>query len=308
MNIAVITPIRHIKGALNRLQDKGNIFLLETGTKQEVRELLINKNIDAILCNPNQQTFIIDKDLLDNTSVKLINTCSTGLNHIDVEYCTINNIKIDSLKTDFELLNTLPSTAELSFGLLLDLMRNITKSNNVTKDSKVWDYTPFIGHQLKDFNIGIIGYGRLGKMMSHYCKSFGANVYIYDPYIIESNVKSLDDLFSICDAISLHVHVTPETKYMINYDLLCKNVKYLVNTSRGEIVVESDIIKALQENKLLGYAADVIEHEFDNISKSPFFNLENSKLNYIFTPHVGGMTIQGQTKAYLWAIDKFKQQ
>jgi lactate dehydrogenase-like 2-hydroxyacid dehydrogenase len=93
---------------------------------------------------------------------------------------------------------------------------------------------------------------------------------------------------------------------MINYNLLCKNVKYLVNTSRGEIVIETDVIKALHENKLLGYAADVIEDEFGDISRSPFFNLENSELNYILTPHVGGMTIQGQTKAYIWAINKFK--
>jgi lactate dehydrogenase-like 2-hydroxyacid dehydrogenase len=306
MNIAVITPIRHIKDALNILQNKGNIFLLETGSKQEVRDLLLNKSIDVILCNPNQQSYIIDKELLINTNVKLINTCSTGLNHIDIEYCLRNDIEIYSLKNDFELLNTLPSTAELAFGLLLDLMRNITNSNNITKSNKVWDYIPFVGHQLKDFNVGIIGYGRLGKMMAHYCKSFGSNVYIYDPYSNKSNVKSLDDLFSICDAISLHVHVTENTKYMIDYNLLCKNVKYLINTSRGEIVIESDVIKALQENKLLGYAADVIEHEFEDISKSPLFNLENSKLNYILTPHVGGMTLEGQTKAYIWAINKFK--
>lgn len=306
MNIAVITPIRHIKGILSILQNKGNIFLLESGTKHEVRELLINKNIDAILCNPNQQSYIIDKDLLKGTNVKLINTCSTGMNHIDVLYCNDNGIEIYSLKNDFELLNTLPSTAELSFGLLLDLMRNITKSNNITKDIKVWDYTPFVGHQLKDFNIGILGHGRLGKMMAHYCRAFGANVYIYDPYTIDSNIKSIEDLFSICDAVSIHVHVTPETRYMINYDLLSKNVKYLINTSRGEIVLENDVIRALHESKLLGYAADVIEDEFNDITKSPFFNLENSKLNYILTPHVGGMTLEGQTKAYIWAINKFK--
>lgn len=309
MNIAVITPICHIKNSLSLLQEKGNIFLLETGTKEEVRDLLISKNIEAILCNPNQQTYVIDESLLLGTNVKLINTCSTGLNHIDINYCIQNNIKIYSLKNDFELINTLPSTAELAFGLLLDLMRNITKSNNITKETKSWDYTPFIGHQLKDFNVGVVGYGRLGKMMAHYCNAFGAKVFVYDPYCSSSynTVQSLENLFDICDAVSLHVHVTEETKYMIDYNLLSRNVKYLVNTSRGEIVNESDVVKALQENKLLGYGADVIEHEFENISNSPFFNLENSKLNLIFTPHVGGMTWEGQQKAYIWAINKFKQ-
>jgi D-3-phosphoglycerate dehydrogenase len=185
-------------------------------------------------------------------------------------------------------------------------MRNITLSNNTTKQYKSWDYLPFVGQQMKDFKVGIVGYGRLGKMMGKYCKAFDAEVYIYDPYSDESNVKELEDLFQICDAVSLHVHVNDETKYMIDYDLLSRNVKFLVNTSRGEIVKESDVITALKEGKLYGYAADVIEDEFGDISKSPFFNLDNSKLNCIFTPHIGGMTIQGQEKAYKWAINKLK--
>jgi len=304
MKIAVVTPVKHLNGVLNLLATKGEIHLLEEGSKSEVRELLLNKDIDTILCNPNQQTYKIDEELLSGTNVSLINTCSTGMNHIDVEYCKLVGIQIYSLTKDYELINNLPSTSELAFGLLLDLMRNITLSNNTTKQDKSWDYLPFVGQQMKDFKVGIIGYGRLGKMMAKYCKAFDAEVYIYDPYSDESNVKTLEDLFQICDAVSLHVHVSDETKYMIDYDLLSRNVKFLVNTSRGEIVKESDVIRALKEGKLWGYGADVIEDEFGDISKSPFFNLENSKLNCIFTPHIGGMTIQGQEKAYKWAINK----
>ena len=304
MKIAVITPVKHLKGVKDLLSTKGEIFYLEEGTKSEVRDLLLKESIDTVLCNPNQQTYKIDQELLDNTVVSLINTCSTGMNHIDQEYCKLSGIKIYSLTQDYELINNLPSTSELAFGLLLDLMRNITISNNEVKQNKTWDYLPFIGQQMKDFKVGIVGYGRLGKMMAKYCKAFDAEVYIYDPYSEESNIKELEDLFQICDAVSLHVHVSDETKYMIDYDLLSRNVKFLVNTSRGEIVKESDVIKALKECKLWGYAADVIEDEFEDISKSPFFNLDNSKLNCIFTPHTGGMTIQGQTKAYKWAINK----
>jgi D-3-phosphoglycerate dehydrogenase len=304
MKIAVITPVKHLSGVLESLTLKGEVYLLEEGTKDEVKKLLLNKNIDTIFCNPNQQTFKIDKELLEGTSVSLINTCSTGLNHIDVEYCDLVGIKIYSLTKDYDLINELPSTAELSFGLLLDLMRNITLSNNITKKTLTWNYLPFVGQQVKNFKIGIVGYGRLGKMMAKYCRAFDAKVYIYDPYSTESNVKSLEDLFNICDAVSLHVHVSNETKYMIDYDLLSRNVKYLINTSRGEIVKEIDVVKALQEQKLLGYGADVIEDEFSDISKSPFFSLDNLNLNYIFTPHIGGMTIQGQIKAYHHTINK----
>jgi D-3-phosphoglycerate dehydrogenase len=304
MKIAVTTPVKHLQGIESLLSTKGEIFYLEEGTKSEVRELLLKENIDVIICNPNQQTYKIDQELLENTTVSLINTCSTGMNHIDQEYCKLNGIKIYSLTKDYKLINNLPSTSELAFGLLLDLMRNITISNNEVKQNKTWDYLPFVGQQMKDFKVGIVGYGRLGKMMAKYCKAFEAEVYIYDPYSDESNVKELEDLFQICDAVSLHVHVNNETKYMIDYDLLSRNVKFLINTSRGEIVKESDVIRALKECKLWGYGADVIEDEFDDIKDSPFFSLENSKLNCIFTPHIGGMTIQGQTKAYTWAINK----
>ena len=303
-NIAVVTPITHLDGVLELLKSKGNVFMLEHGTIDQVRELLLNNPIDAIFCNPNQQSYKIDEGLLRGTAVRIINTASTGLNHIDLEYCESVGIEIQCHKNDFELINQLPSTSELAFGLLLDLMRNITMSNNVTKRDKSWDYLPFVGQQLKDYKVGIVGYGRLGKMMAKFCNAFDAEVHIYDPYSDESNIDSLEELFDICDAVSLHVHVTDETRHMIDYDLLSRNVNFLVNTSRGEIVNETDIIRALKECKLWGYGADVIEDEFGDPSKSPFFDLENSKLNCIFTPHIGGMTIQGQTKAYKWSIDK----
>ena len=106
--------------------------------------------------------------------------------------------------------------------------------------------------------------------------------------------------------MSLHVHVTDETKYMINEKLLgyMKKGSYIVNTSRGEIVDEQAIVKALDSDKLLGYATDVIEDEFADITKSPIVKAMNDGKNIIITPHVGGMTVEGQTKAYKWAIDK----
>jgi D-3-phosphoglycerate dehydrogenase / 2-oxoglutarate reductase len=304
MKIAVITPIKHLDGLCELLHTKGEVFMLENGTRHQVRELLLNNQIDTIFCNPNQQSYKIDEGLLRGTMVRLINSASTGLNHIDLEYCKSVGIGIQCLKNDFDLINQLPSTSELAFGLLLDLMRNITMSNNVTKRDKTWDYLPFVGQQMKDYKVGIVGYGRLGKMMAKFCRAFDAEVYIYDPYSDESNIDTLEELFDICDAVSLHVHVTDETRHMIDYDLLSRGVKFLVNTSRGEIVNENDVIRSLHESKLWGYGADVIEDEFGDPSKSPFFNLENSELNVIFTPHTGGMTIQGQTKAYKWSIDK----
>ncbi len=305
--IAVITPVSHLKGIVELLLTKGKVFLYEKSTKPQVRELLLNHNINTIVCNPNHQTYKIDKELLKNTNVKVINSCSTGLNHIDLNYCKQNNIEIQCHKNDYELINQLPSTSELAFGLMLSLLRNIPKCNNHVLKYH-WDYTQFMGRQVKDLKIGIIGYGRLGSMMDKYCTSFDAKTYIYDPYLNIPQISQtpLEVMFKECDVISLHVHVTDETKYMINKNLfgLVKKDLYIINTSRGEIVNEKDVVNALDIGKLKGYGTDVIENEFDNITKSPIIRAMNEGKNIITTPHIGGMTIEGQTKAYEWSINK----
>ena len=176
--IAVITPISHLDGIDKLLKSKGLIYYLENGNKYEVRNLLLRTKANTIICNPNQQAYIINKEILDGTNVKLINTCSTGMNHIDEKYCKENNIEIYSLKKDMELINDLPSTSELAFGLMMSLLRKIPESKKHVSNYE-WDYTQFMGRQVKDLNIGIVGYGRLGKMMHNYCKSFGAEVTMY---------------------------------------------------------------------------------------------------------------------------------
>ena len=303
--VAVITPVSHLDGVCSLLETKGKIFYLENNpSKLKVRDLLIKEDINVIVCNPNQQSFKIDFELLNNTKVKIINSCSTGLNHIDLNYCQKNDIEIQCHKTDYDLINQLPSTSELAFGLMLSLLRNIPECNNHVS-RYYWDYTQFMGRQIKDLKIGIIGYGRLGKMMKKYCDAFDARTYVYDPYV-DIEQTSLEDMFKICDVISLHVHVTDETKYMISKKLLGLSKKglYIINTSRGEIVNENDIVQSLDKGNLLGYGTDVIENEFDDITKSPIIKAMNKGLNIIITPHIGGMTIEGQTKAYNWSINK----
>ena len=312
--IAVITPISHLKGVVELLLTKGRIFLYEESTKEEVREMLLTTKADIILCNPNQQTYKIDKELLEDTNVKLINTCSTGMNHIDIDYCKENNIEIYSLTRDMNLINNLPSTSELAFGLMLSLLRQIPQGQKHVSEYG-WDYTQFVGRQIKGLKVGIVGYGRLGKMMYDFCTAFGANVMIYDPYVREQLsdsfllnnwCTSLEQLFEFSDVISLHVHVTDETKYMINKDLFSSINKdcYIINTSRGEIVNENDMVEGLKSGIITGYGTDVVENEFDDLSKSPIIKSMNEGENIIIVPHVGGMTIEGQTKAYTWAINK----
>jgi len=298
MKILCITSIDHIPNVKKNLELLGNCCILSKVNEQTVVEYLSNNDIDTIFTNPNKQGFILGEKTLQG--ITRIITASTGLNHIDMKYCNNNNIEVTSITTDYDMLRQIPSTAEHTFGLMMSLIRNIPKSFDSVKQGN-WDWEPFIGKQICDLSVGIVGYGRLGTMMAKYCNAFDADVLVCDPYnkAFQYYNTKLDWMFANVDVISLHVHVNDETKYMINDDIINKATKpvYIINTSRGEIVDESAIIRGFENGKIAGYATDVLEHEFDDISKSPIIqNID--KYNIIVTPHLGGSTIGAQQIAY----------
>ena len=308
--IICTTPIEHLKGLKEKLKKKGILIYKPNIKILELKNILKkNDKITAIFCNPNRQGYILNKSILQKSSIKLINTASTGLNHINIEDCKKLNIKILSLTKDLKLIKKLPSTSELSFGLMINLQRNILQSFKSVKNKK-WDYSPFIGQELSSLTIGIIGLGRLGNFMANYAKAFGMKVIYYDPFKKTKKFKktNLKKLVEISDVISIHTHVNEQTKFIINKKIikLTKKKPVIINSSRGEIVKEEDIIWGLKNKLISGYGADVIEKEFDDIKKSPIIKNIN-KYNIIITPHIGGMTYQGQLRAYNFAVDKFKK-
>ena len=306
--IICTTPIDHLKGLKEILKKKGKLIYKPKINGEQLKQLLKkNKKINVIFCNPNRQGYILNKRILSTSSIKIINTASTGLNHINLYDCEKLGIKIFSLTKDKNLIKLLPSTSELAIGLMIDLLRNITKSFNSVKN-KEWDYLNFIGQELASLTIGIIGLGRLGRLMAKFAKSFGMNVLYYDPFVNSKNYKktNLKQLIKVSDVISIHVHVSQKTKYMINKKILkfAKNRPVIINTSRGEIVNEKDIIWGLKNKFISGYGTDVIETEFSDLKKSPIIKNINN-YNILVTPHIGGMTLQGQLRAFKFAIEKF---
>ena len=303
MKILCITPIKHLDGIYEYLESFGEVYYNPELNKEDFNFLHMG-DYDVIFCNPNKQKYLLNEEILGNFSGTIL-TASTGLNHIDIEYCGKSGIEVLSLTNDIQLLQDLPSTAELAFGLMSSILRNIPSS---FEDVKVggWNYDKFIGHQLKGKRVGVIGYGRLGKMMIRYCWGFGMMPAIYDPY---KGYDDLDMVLKQSDIISLHVHVTDETKYMVDKKFLDRMVKssYIINTSRGEIVNEKDIIQSLRDGHLKGYATDVFEDEFGNRSNSPILKGVKEGLNIIVTPHVGGSTWEGQQKAFMWSIGKLEK-
>lgn len=311
MNILCMTPIEHLDGAVDLINKCGEVTYKPNIKVSELKNVLIENEITHIFTNPNKQNFFLNHIVLAGTNVEVINTCSTGLNHIDLEYCKIKDIEVWSLKKDYELINDLPSTSELAFGLMMSLLRNIPKSFHSVKDGN-WDYEPYVGHQIKGKTIGVIGYGRLGKIMCDLFRGWGVKLLATDPYeriTTARDVPFLDELLEKSDVVFLHTHVTDDTRGMVDEEFLSymKEGSYLINTARGELVDEEAIIESIKVGHLKGYGTDVIKDEFGDIENSKLVEFSiNPNNNVVITPHIGGMTIEGQTKAYLWAINKFK--
>ena len=309
MKIVCITPIKHLDEVYERLEQYGEVIYVPEISKLELITLLSETpDIECLFTNPNKQNFVLDEEVLKNSYVKVINTCSTGLNHIDINYCERNNIEVWSLKEDFELINDLPSTAELSFGLMMSLLRKIPEGFDSVKKGE-WDYEPFIGRQIKGLTIGIIGFGRLGRITTELFKGWGVNILVNDPYVgtFDYEEVGIKELQEKSDVVFLHLHANEETRNMVDREFLSNMKKgaILINTSRGELVDEEDIMKSITDGYLGGYGTDVISDEFGNISDSKLVEFSKENNNVIITPHVGGMTWEGQTKAYKWAVDKF---
>jgi len=228
--------------------------------------------------------------------LSIIVSATTGTDHIDVSYCSANDIKILCLKPYQDFLKTIPSTAEHCFALLLSLLRNISAAVASVKQGN-WQRQLFWGYQLKGKKLGIVGMGRTGTLMAGYAAAFNMQVHYYDPNVTADNsqytkASSLAELVTICDIISLHVHLAEDTHHLINNSLSnsFSNTKYLLNTSRGKIVDELFVYGLLQAGKLAGIATDVLETELEDITQSPLYQAMQQGYNVVITPHIGGAT------------------
>ncbi len=228
-------------------------------------------------------------------NLKFIATATTGLNHIDVAYAEGKGIKVLSLRGENEFLDTITSTAELAFGLLIDLMRMTPAAFDSIRRYEM-KLEEFRGHSLYGKTLGIIGMGRLGKIIAKGAAGWRMNVIFVDPNVPQEKFPKfrkveLDELLATSDAISLHVHLAPETVGMVNAALIGKMKKgvFFINTARGELVDEGAVLHALQSGQLGGYATDVLTNELEFTKK-----FENHPLveyrNCIIVPHTGGLT------------------
>ncbi|GAB6095727.1 hypothetical protein JCM14469_19800 [Desulfatiferula olefinivorans] len=309
--ILSITPVKHIKGLCEILEITGEVIYLEDPSLEEV----INKvgDCDAIFTNPNKSKVFIGQEILDAAeALKVICTASTGTNHIDKQYAKDKKIPILSLTEERAVINKISSTAELAFSLMMSGLRHVVRSHNNALQGE-WNYENYIGRQMNYLTIGVIGYGRLGSMFANYCRAFGSNVLVYDPYKSVENeyyeqVANLDLLAKKSDVIAIHVHVSNETVNMVDEQFLkkVKNDVLIVNTSRGDMVNEKDIVSFLKMNPKAKIATDVLADEVRNKVNSPLLKYAKESEQVTITQHIGGMTMEAQEIAYCHAAKMMK--
>ena len=256
----------------------------------------------------------LDEDMLRRaTRLKVIATPSTGTDHIDLKSAAKFNVKVLSLKNDYEFLKKVTATAELTMGLVLSSVRRIPFAFDSVREGN-WCRERFRGHELLDKTLGIIGYGRLGEMVARYAHAFGMSVLAYDPYkeIRAPFVAQVefDILLRSADVITVHVHLNDETRGLVSRQAfsLMKEGAYLVNTSRGAVIDEQALLAALESGKLAGAAVDVICRELEgDFGNHPLIRYARTHDNLIITPHMGGAAYESQAKAYTFTAHKLQE-
>jgi glyoxylate reductase len=245
------------------------------------------KDKDGLICFPYD---IIDQEIMDSANkLKTISTYSVGFDHIDISYAKKKKITIGY--TPDVLTN---ATAELTIGLILDLLRRITEGDHIIRKGE-WNeiFGPFdyVGTEISGKTLGILGMGRIGKTVAKKASCLGMNVLYYNKKSIVNPGKakhvSLNELFKKSDVISVHVPYSKNTHHMINSELLrkMKKTSFLINTARGKIVNQKDLLRFLKLKKIRGAALDVFEDE--PIGKSN--DLVKLK-NVVLVPHIGSST------------------
>lgn len=307
MKIAITESENFSSEAINLLSKTGEVFALDCETQDALIENCTEA--EAIFI---RLKFRIDRRVLDSLpKLKFILSATTGTDHIDMPYFLQKGGEIICLKGETKFLETIPSTAEHTWGLLLALLKKIPSSFDHVKQG-IWNRNLFKGNNLKNKKIAILGMGRVGEQVARYAECFDMEVGFYDIVDKDLSYKKFETaaaLFQWADIISIHIPLNESNKNYIDKDLLCyaKIGVVLINTSRGGVWDENVIAENLYTNKIYGIAVDVLGDEFDvaKITANPLIALAKKGYNIIITPHVSGATFESMAMTEDFIAQKF---
>ena len=250
------------QNSLENLNKKFDVNYDEKLCEDEKEIIKIIRDYDGLIVRNKTQ---VNSDILKNAfKLKFIGRLGVGLDNIDTEYCKNKNIHVQpatGMNAD--------SVAEYVVSSSMFLIKKIPMFHNGTIKGE-WPRTTIKSTEIKQKNLGIIGFGTIGKKVAEYSSKNGLKILAYDPYIKELNDKeidaklsSLNEIYEKSDIISIHLPLTDETKNMINKSSFSrmKNKPIIINTSRGSVINESDLIEAYNKNNISGFALDVFEKE-----------------------------------------------
>jgi len=298
--ILVTCPMSHLPESWAMLDAAADVAYMPNPSDEELLDAI--PDCDAIITNLQQR---ITPAVIDAAvNLKVIATPSTGTDHIDIAYAESQALTVQSIKRDYDVLKNIPSTAEHAFLLMMSCLRKLPFLFDAVRGGK-WTRSEFRGREVAGRVVGIIGYGRLGEIFSRFAKGFDMRVIACDPFktIADPWVTQvdMDDLLRQAEIITIHVHLTEETRHLIGkreFGLMRDGV-YLVNTSRGALIDEAAFLEALASGKIACAGVDVLTTELDgDIGANPMVRYARAHDNLIITPHVGGCTYDAQEKAY----------
>ena len=304
MNIFVTRKIPH--SGIKLLEKEHSVAVSSKDRVLSQEEIIDQaKEADGLLC---LLTDTIDKDVISSLpNLKMIANYAVGVNNVDVEMATQKKIPVSN--TPGVLTDT---TAELAWALVFSVARRIVESDSFCRKGKFAGWGPMLmlGQDISKKTLGIIGAGRIGSAMALKSKGFDINVLYVNPEhnsVLESELDAqktdLSTLLSKSDIVSLHVPLTDETYHLIGEKELesMKENAILVNTSRGPVVDENALIKALENNQIFGAGLDVYE-------KEPTIPKGLKKLdNVIILPHIGSATKDTRSKMAEMAAENMLQ-
>lgn len=275
-----------VKGIRNVIEKAGyELVLLEKYTeKQQLLDAVAD--VDAAIIRSD----IFDKDVFDAAKqLKIVVRAGAGYDNIDLDAATSHGVC--AMNTPGQNAN---AVAELVFGLAVYAIRNF--------------YNGTSGTELLGKKLGIHAYGNVGRNVARIAKGFGMDVYAFDPFLsaeaIEKEgvkaVKTVEELYTTCQYVSLHIPATAETKNSINYDLLSKLPKkaLLLNTARKEVINEAEIVKFMEERTDFKYVTDIKPGNHDEL-------VAKFADRYFSTPKkMGAQTSEANTNAGIAAANQ----
>ena len=258
-------------------------------TRKELLKRMARCN--GLLCTPYD---VIDSEIIDAApDLRTISTFSVGYDHIDVKYAKSRNISIGYTP---DVLSE--ATANMAFALILDITRGVSHGDRIIRSDKwksVFAPQDLCGIELSGKTLGILGMGRIGTLVAERASAFGMKITYHSRHRLSAAIekktgakyKSMRALFSSCDVLSLHVPHTAKTHHLVNEKtlLMMKRGSYIVNTSRGAIIDEKSLIRAMKDGHIRGAGLDVFEAEPLH-AKNPLTKLENITM----VPHLGSAT------------------